>query len=488
MKCKHPIKVAHAKYRETNVSTYQNNPLILALPHRLVAKRFRDILDYQPPLFDYLQMSDEDRVSELKELRRTRIMTTQHLDLYNDLYDMMSQGYIDRNPIRPEVISWTYDIADSSIPLGDIPRPILSSSGQTTADAMFVTGLSGNGKTMSMEAILLNLFPNVIEHDYRGFQEPQILWLKVDMPHDGNRSSLIYGILRELDRALTSSSWGQSNYAKSVKKSNGSWLNIESMLDVLVTVLVRHHVGMLIVDEFQNLHVASQRYRDEVLQLFDSLSNKLAIPTIKIGTPDSILIFDKKGRHKRRIGAVLELTRFSEKIDWDRALKALSLYQPLDKPIEINESIDHLLKELTAGVPSILFILWESVLIEAIRSGKESISAALLKSTFKRRFPLMRTVVRNILQGKKGRHSDLLTVQQYLDSGHSTLAIKHLSQFSLNTKLNGVAAEAAKDDIEDMTKQHSFSPAQLDKLEKIKQSLDVQKKSVRQPQTIEHKK
>lgn len=484
-----PVTVAKAHYRTSQVTSHQGNLLILALPERLEPVRFKQVLTRTvQPRKSNTEMSDDDRIAELKMVRQIRIMTSQHLDLYNELYDLLCHGYVDRNPKRPEVIAWGYDIADNHVPLEHIHRPYLDMPiSSTTADAMFVTGITGSGKSISVESIITTLFPMVIEHRCDDFSESQVVYLKVDMPHNANRSALIYAILTELDRALASSAFGKTNYKGAVKKSSGGYIDIGSMMDILRTVLIRHHVGMLIIDEFQNLQVASQRYRDEMLQLFDELSNTLSIPSVKIGTPDSLLIFDKKGRHKRRIGSTFELSRFTTQMDCDWMMKALFTFQPLRKPVDKNEDMVALLLELTAGVPSILITLWEACLVEAIRCGSEKLTRSLIKRTFKKRFPLMRMVTRNINQGKKGRHSDLLTVQQYLDAGNRALALKHLQRFSSNTSITGAAAEAVKHDIDAMVSMHQFTDDDLAKLDKVKSQLDAQRDSIRQPQTLEHK-
>ena len=483
-----PISIASAQYRHSNVSSYQGNPLILALPDRIEPERFITVMSriIQAESND-VDMSDDDRIASLKSLRQMLIMTPQHLDLYNELYDLMCHGYVDRNPTRVEVIAWSYDIADSHIDIENIKRPLLDMVGTTTtADAMFMTGISGNGKSRAIESILTNLFPTVIEHQTDSLNEPQITYIKVDMPHNASRPGLIYQILSEVDNALAASRYGKTGYAQSVKKTSGKFLDISSMMGILRSVLIRHHVGLLIIDEFQNLQVASKRYSEEMIQFFDELTNTLSIPNVKIGTPDTLLIFDKKGRHKRRIGSTFELSRFTQQHDCERFMKALFAYQPLKKPVEINDDMVALLFELSAGVPSILITLWESCLIEAIRSGKETFSLKLIQQTFKKRFPLMRMVTRNINQGTKGRPSDLLTVQQYLDSGNNTLAIKHLQSFMSSSELTSDTAHAVKNDIDNLITSNEFSEADLQKLAKIKMDLDSKRESKRSPQTLEH--
>jgi len=486
IKKKMPVTVVEAQYRQSEVEAYQNNPLILALPTQVDAVRFKKIMAKQITPAEFEHKGDSDRIEDIKSFRKTRIVTTQHLDLYNDMYELLSHGYVNRNPSRPEVVGWSYDIADSSIAIEDVKRPYESVSDlETTAGALFVTGFSGSGKSTFSERILMNAFPMVIKHRWPGFSDPQIVFVKVDMPDNANRSDLIYNILEEIDRILSFTSFGKTTYAEKCKTNSGKFILISLMKKILFTALNRHHVGLLIIDEFQNLEVAGVRYRREMLQLMVTLSNLLAVPNIKIGTPEAILLFDSKASDKRRIGVIHELTRFNDK-EWQRVIKAAFAFQPLAYPVEPCEGSVKLLKDLTAGVPSIFMTLWESILIEAVRAGSEKITQTLIKRVFKQRFPLLRSVTRNINQGIKGRHADLLTVQQYLDLDKKGLALKHLQHFTNNVQGKGPTANAVIEDISAMTEHKDFSLPQLKKLEKIKNDLKRGSKGENLPQTLEH--
>jgi len=484
-----PVRVdKKPNYQDTDISDYQGNPLILALPPRLEPKRFRFYLSNVVDTFNWQSMSNNDREEQVKDIRKTRIVTTQHLDLYHSIYEMMRYGYVHRNPVIPEVTTWNYDIGNPNIPIEEIDKPSLNIVTQpTVADAIFLSGFSGNGKSTISEHILVNLFPTAIEHTWRGFTEVQVVYLKVDLPHNASRPGLIYRFLKELDRVLSKTKYGNPNYAKSVKLNSGRYIDVDSMMDILMTVLVRHHVGLLVTDEFQNLQVSSHRYRNETIQMFDELANNLYIPSVKIGTPDTILIFDRNSRHKRRLGQIIELLHLSDEKSWERAMKALFQFQPLKHPVDRNVAIENLLMELTAGVPNYLIGLWEASILEAIRSGKEKLSQTLIKRAFNQRFPLLRSVTRNINQGIKGRHADLFTVQQYLDMGNNTMAIKHLHSFSKNVDVTGVAAEAVISDIETMVSRHGFSDSQLKGINEVKERLIRKKAELNAPQTLEHK-
>ena len=59
-----PISIASAQYRHSNVSSYQGNPLILALPDRIEHERFITVMSriIQAERND-VDMSDDDRIA-----------------------------------------------------------------------------------------------------------------------------------------------------------------------------------------------------------------------------------------------------------------------------------------------------------------------------------------------------------------------------------------------------------------------------------------
>lgn len=483
-----PVLVARAHYFPSQNPAHDGNPLILAMPPRIEPARMKQRLTVMPPSFDIESLSPAEREARITGLRDMRIMSNQYLDFYQNVYDLILAGYEQRNPLKREVIAWSYDIADPSIPLHAVEPPqLIDGLKRATSGAMFLTGFSGNGKTTVSEHVLFNLIPQVIEHNFNGFVEPQIVYIKVDLPHDAARSELIYRIVAELDRVLSKTSYGDPHYRDAMLKKSGEYKTINIMLNTLMTLLNRHHVGLLVVDEFQNLLVSSARYRQEMIQLFDDISNSLYTPVLKIGTPDALELFDKNSRHKRRQGIVFELKPFSDEKSKLRILRALYQFQPLKKPITQNESIDELLFKLTAGVPDYLIGLWQAVLIEAIRSGKEQISKSLIMRVYRQRYPLLRYAIHCMGTGKKGPFSDLLSVQQYFDTQCYDSGIKYLRQTVRKMDVSGKAADDVEKDIMEATASMSLSPLQQRAVDKIFDELAEKKAALTGPQTIEHK-
>jgi hypothetical protein len=485
-----PVTKTLARYRKSDIPEEQGNPLVLALRARYEPNAIKKILSEEFQLQDITNLTASQREEMAEKIHQIRIATAEHNDLYCKVHRMMNKNYLIRNPTKPEVIEWSYDIAD---PLIDIADTQLNQQDiilpNTTADAIFVSGFSGNGKSTMTERILFKCFPQIIEHHFKDFNEPQITYIKVDIPHDGSRGRFLESILLELDRVLKESSIGSQEYANSVKKNaRGDYQDLGKVEGIVLQALNRHYVGVFVIDELQNLLIARKDYRTAMLQLLDTFSNKLFVPTLKIGTPDSRELVSDKSRHLRRLGEPFFLSPLShDEHAWERAMKTLLTFQPVKKPIERDKRIEDLLANLSAGVPDYLIKLWKQALIEAIRSGKERITQSIIKKVFKQQFPLLRAAINNINQRKSGRYSDLITAQQYFDSGNQQNALKFLDKFSQATQLKGIAAEDVVKDIESALSSLDMTTAQQNKFEKIKAQLKQKAKETSGPQTIEHK-
>lgn len=478
--------MVQAKFRDIDIPEFDKNPLIAAMSERVSPKRFKEIMERIIPCPEFDGLDVRAREIGIRKLRNSYIFTRAHLDCYLGLYQMIEYGYQYRNPVKPEVVSYSYDLADPDIPVSDLKqREDDSWSANTTADAMIVTGYSGNGKSRLMKGLLHYFFDQLIEHENEGFQDAQIVYLYVDIPHGASRTGLMASILEALDNAMSKSFFGPTNYLDSVQTKSGRYITTDAMMRVLLKALNRHHVGVLIIDEFQNIGVLSDSNRQQVLQLFDELSNRVMVPTLKIGTPDCLSLFSKHSRHLRRLGVPLELQPLSDKA-WDKAMEQIFLFQPLKKPIPKTDSIEQLLKSYSAGVPAYLFGLWEACLIEAMRTGTEKITQNLIKSVFKQRYPLLRSVIRSIEKGNYGKYQDIFSVQQYLDSGNTNGALKMLSRLVSGGDIKGSAAQELLDGIEGSIDAHDFSESDLKKLDKIMAELDAKRAEALGPQTLEH--
>ena len=311
---------------------------------------------------------------------------------------------------------------------------------------------------------------------------------------------LLKNIIKSFDEALKGVE--ETNYFKMAQPSLSRPATIGAMESFVQDLCVRYHVGVIIVDEFQNINVSSKGERDKILQLFDSLSNNLKVPFVKIGTPDSMRFFTQRLRHGRRAGEILEMLPYpkgsrSEVLqdksatkghDWNNFIDALFDFQIVDKPITYSERWNDELYKLSFGIPYVLFTLWKEAQIDAIRSGAEKLTIRQLNVVYKKRFKLIRTALNALKKNKFGQFQDLLTVNQLIDKGEHEVALKHLYRFANEECFSGTAAIQLLDVVAEMDASFDLSSKQRRLLDQVKSKLEIRAQPVKAGQTIEHDK
>src|SRR5690606_22925618 len=120
---------------------------------------------------------------------------------------------------------------------------------QQTASGFTIIGISGLGKTSSLERVLA-MYPQVIVHsEYKGipFSMYQVVWLKLECPHDGSLKGLLFDFFSAVDRLL-----GTSYYDKMVRARP----TVDVMLSAMYQVARNCSLGLLVIDEIQHLSLA----------------------------------------------------------------------------------------------------------------------------------------------------------------------------------------------------------------------------------------
>lgn len=222
-----------------------------------------------------------------------------HIELQQELNQVIRQGYRYRNPLAklsPVEILHGIPSSDGTHMLG---RRTSARRDDPAGCALF--GTSGLGKTKAYRTIL-ELYDQVIWHPEHCLT--QIVYLAVDYPHDGKAKSLCAAILSEIDTLLGTDL--STEYAKS---------NETALLGAVVKYLHCYNVGLLILDEFQNVLTSNPtgRSSEQIFNFLVNLSNMSSVPLMFVGTPAAYDFLDQRLRVARRIGTTLDWDRVSEK-------------------------------------------------------------------------------------------------------------------------------------------------------------------------------
>lgn len=445
---------------------YSGNPLKGVLPKEFNKAQLMQLLSVIPIIPKNLEvMTDEERVEKQLEIDKFVIPTSLYFDIYYDLRLMILRGYSERNPILPTTIEWTMHVATNGL-------QNIEETESTIADSSFLVGISGMGKSTLAARILNNCFPQLIFHPSQPtIVNPQILWVKFDLPADAARSSVCKAFFRAVDKILNKvdSIEMKPNFAKQY-----SGKKIEDMQDGIANICLTYNIGLIVIDELQRLNIAKGGGEKVVLNFFNNLSNTTKTPILKIGTPASFKLFkgDFESGRRNMTNALYEITPLEiGSNDWDYVVRALWSHQMTIHKTPFTDKIGECLHELTGGVVSCLSRLIKVANVEAIRSGQEKLSVNLLRTVFKKQFPLLKDAIEAIKSGKKKDYEDLMLISEYKEK-EAQHKIDLLKKMLRGNNFTGQAAKAFQESVEDVEKSYILAPEQKMLLQKLKKEMD----------------
>jgi hypothetical protein len=353
-------------YKEQAVPDYRNNPLIEALPPIWSEDEVIDMLSQSGGRHDGERRLDaQHRLHCVHRLFRYFQPLEQHLGIERQFSLCIRQGYLHRNPLAKEyaaALAQGHKTLVSGGTVNDL------SAFRPTAAGLTIIGVSGVGKTSAVSNILA-LYPQVIEHTrYREFPLAlkQIVWLKLDCPHDGAVKGLCMEFFEAVDRAIG------TNYFE----THGRRTNTIDVLMVRMAQIARLHcVGVLVIDEIQHLNLAKGGGQEKMLNFFVTLVNTIGVPVVLIGTNRAMTLFQSEFRQARR-GSSLIWDRMKNDEWWNIFVTAMWNNQWTTSIISISDEFKNSLYEESQGITDIAVKLYAMTQIRAIALGHEKFSSS----------------------------------------------------------------------------------------------------------------
>lgn len=387
------IRAQRAVYTPQVLHQYQGNPLIEALPDII-----DDVRVTQAKLTRYPELTKEERslgpsyrLHLIKNLRDFYVPLSIHYNVEQTISRIIRNGYINRNPeLQNYVLKNSYDKY--------APEPIEHS----TSDVMGLFGMSGVGKTSLLKSIL-GMYPKIILHtNYKGDTTVryQITSLIVQVPSKGSTKALMVNLLSAIDELLH-----QDKY-KSTSRING-----DNLPDVAKRELNLHSVGIIVLDELQNLHGLTGKSREQLINFIVSLSNTFNVPIIMVGTLLALPLFEEFRSCRRISGEELFIwNRIEKDEEWEGFVSDLFRFQWTANPIELSRSMSDLLYEESQGITDIAVNLFALSQYRAITTGIEQITSAIVKSVAHDNLILLKPMLEALKNGdeeKMKKYSDL---------------------------------------------------------------------------------
>ena len=245
------------------------------------------------------------------------------------------------------------------------------------SDSFTIIGTSGIGKSTAINrAIELITEKGILENSHTKI----IPCLIAQCPHDCSVKGLLLEILRKVDIFL-----GSDYYPKALKNRVTT-----DMLVGNVAQISLNHIGLLVVDEIQN--IVNNKNGKALVAMLTQLINSSGISICMVGTPECTQFFEQAMQLARRA-----LGLYYGAIEYDQFFydfcTALFRYQYVKNKTEISDGIIQWLYDHSAGIISVVVSLIHDAQEIAILNGTETLNFDTLNEAYQKRLSLLHAYI-----------------------------------------------------------------------------------------------
>ena len=243
------------------------------------------------------------------------------------------------------------------------------------SDSFTIIGASGIGKSSAISrAITLITENRVIE--VRNPYTKIIPCICVQCPFDSSVKGLLLEILRKVDEVI------EGKYYQNALRARTT----TDMLIGSVSQVALNHIGLLVVDEIQN--VCNSKNGKSLVGMLTQLINNSGISICMVGTPESAVFFEQAMQLARRsLGLRYDVMEYGE--NFREFCETVFSYQYVRQKTEITDSIMEWLYEHTSGNISVVVSLIHDAQEIAILNGKEILNLESLNEAYQKRLSLL---------------------------------------------------------------------------------------------------
>jgi hypothetical protein len=166
---------------------------------------------------------------------------------------------------------------------------------------------------------------------------------------------------------------------------------------LLRRIVANHHVGALILDEFQNLSLAGTLGQRELIAFLVNIRDELGVPIVLVGTYKAASILADNASIARRLSEGgfhhLQPPKSAEDEEWRDFCEIVWGYQWVRQPLDISGDIISVLYDISQGITGIMLNVFIAAQVEAIDSGVEKVGADLLLRVWSRRFEPLHKII-----------------------------------------------------------------------------------------------
>lgn len=243
------------------------------------------------------------------------------------------------------------------------------------SDSFTIIGASGIGKSSAISRALSLITENrviEVENPYTKI----IPCICVQCPFDSSVKGLLLEILRKVDEVIDSKYYQNALRARTTT----------DMLIGSVSQVALNHIGLLVVDEIQN--VCNSKNGKSLVGMLTQLINNSGISICMVGTPDSAVFFEQAMQLARRsLGLRYDVMEYGT--DFRKFCEIVFSYQYVKQKTEITDGIMEWLYEHTSGNISVVVSLIHDAQEIAILNGKEILDLETLNEAYQKRLSML---------------------------------------------------------------------------------------------------
>ena len=243
------------------------------------------------------------------------------------------------------------------------------------SDSFTIIGASGIGKSSAISRAIRLITENrviEVENPYTKI----IPCICVQCPFDSSVKGMLLEILRKVDEMI------ESKYYENALRARTT----TDMLIGSVSQVALNHIGLLVVDEIQN--VCNSKNGKSLVGMLTQLINNSGISICMVGTPESAVFFEQAVQLARRsLGLRYDVMEYGT--DFRNFCEIVFSYQYVKQKTEITDGIMEWLYEHTSGNVSVVVSLIHDAQEIAILSGKEVLNLEALNEAYQKRLSML---------------------------------------------------------------------------------------------------
>ena len=293
------------------------------------------------------------------------------------------------------------------------------------SDSFTIIGASGIGKSSAISRAITLITENrviEVENPYTKI----IPCICVQCPFDSSVKGMLLEILRKVDEMI------ESKYYENALRARTT----TDMLIGNVSQVALNHIGLLVVDEIQN--VCNSKNGKSLVGMLTQLINNSGISICMVGTPESAVFFEQAIQLARRsLGLRYDVMEYGT--DFRNFCEIVFSYQYVKQKTEITDGIMEWLYEHTSGNVSVVVSLIHDAQEIAILNGKEILDLEALQEAYKQRLSMLHGFIH--MEQKKQTSKLKKKVSVTVTDVRTSAEEKHNGEFTIAGLVEDAKAE-----------------------------------------------